>query len=348
MKLINSDENIKLNHSSKRILGIEILRMFLCFRIVLHHYYSSNNKYILKLKQNQFQVSCFFFISFYFLYPTISQTNFKKIKLRLERLFIPYIIYPVLVWIISNLMFLIIKFNRFNRLLTLKELILNLLVGKGIFGIGVLWFHFNLLILTLLFFIFSYFLKTYFLTIFQVIASISLIIQYSEISYKFFSQYKINISMPVGNLTETLSIAVFAFYSASNNIFKLFLQNRKRNIFFSCFLLYLIFNYKVFSHLNGYSSTGIKHNISSFLLFNIFILIPFEKLNSKIIIYIQQITKFTQGIYCLHFLIQYYLKLKFDKNGTFIGVIILYIISYIFSLIGFKTFHKTKLKFLFA
>lgn len=141
MKLLPSNENITINNVSKRILGIEILRMILCFRIVLHHYYSSDNKYILELKQNQFQVSCFFFISFYFLYPIISQTNFSKIKLRLERLLIPYIIYPIIVWIISNLMFLIIKFNRFNRLLTIKELLLNLLVGKGIFGIDIIIFY---------------------------------------------------------------------------------------------------------------------------------------------------------------------------------------------------------------
>lgn len=202
--------------------------------------------------------------------------------------------------------------------------------------------------MTLLFFIFSYFFKTYFLIIFQVVALILLIIQYSEINYNFFSQFKINISMPVGNLTETFPIAIFAFSSASNNIFKLFLKKRKTNIFFSFFFLYLIFKYRIFSPLNGYSSTGIKHNISSFLLFNAFILIPFENLNSKIIRFIQYMTKYTQGIYCLHFLIQYYLKIKFDKNGTFIGVVILYIISYFFSYIGFKTFFKTKLRFLFA
>jgi fucose 4-O-acetylase-like acetyltransferase len=348
MKLISSNENIIINHAQKRILGIEILRMFLCFRIVLLHYYSSDNKYILKLKKNHFQVPCFFFISFYFLYPIISETNFKKFKLRLERLLIPYIIYPIMVWIISNLMFLIFKFNRFNRLLTLRELILNLLVGKGIFGIGVLWFHFNLIILTALFFIFAYFLKADFLLIFQVISSISLIIQYSEINYNFFKQYKINISMPIGNLMETLTIAIFAFSSYSNNTFKLLLKDRKKNIFFSCFFLHLIYKYEIFSTLYGYSSTGIKQNISSFLLFSVFILIPFEKLNSKLIIFIHQITKYTQGIYCLHFLIQYYLKLKFDKNGSFIGVIVLYAISYFFSFIGFKTFYKTKLKFLFS
>ena len=130
-------------------------------------------------------------------------------------------------------MFLIIKYNRFNRLLTFKELLLNLIVGKGIFGIGVLWFHFNLIILSLLFFFFSFILKSYFLILFQIIALITLIIQYSEINYQFFNGYTINISMSIGNLVETLTIAIFAFSLSHNNIFKFFLKNREKYLLFS-------------------------------------------------------------------------------------------------------------------
>ena len=136
MKIKMSKKKNTINNMvlvSRRIIGIEILRMFLCFRIVLLHYYSLNNKYILKLKNNNYQVPCFFFISFYFLYSTISNINIDKMKLRLERLLIPYIIYPIIVWIVNNLMFKIIKFNRFNRLLSIKELIIHLIIGKGIF-----------------------------------------------------------------------------------------------------------------------------------------------------------------------------------------------------------------------
>ena len=226
MELKQINKIAKKKIISKRIIGIEILRMFLCFRIILLHYYSGNNRYILKMKSNRFQVSTFFFISFYFLYPIISQINFVKLKLRLERLLIPYIIYPIIVWIINNLMFLITKFNRFNRLLTINELKLNLIIGRGIFGIGVLWFHFNLLIFTLLFFISSFYMKGYFLMIFQILSSVSYIIQYSRNNYNFFQQFNYNISLSVGSLIETFPIAIFAFSLASINIFKIFLKNR--------------------------------------------------------------------------------------------------------------------------
>jgi len=332
----------------QRNLGLEILRMVLCFRIILLHYYSGKTKFIKKLVSNRTQVSCFFFISFYFLYPMISSRNIHKMKLRLERLFFPFIIYPIVVWIVSNLMFLVIKFNRFNRLLTLRELKLNLLVGKGIFGIGVLWFHFNLIILSIFFFITSLLFKNEFLTITQILSSISYIIQYSKINYILFRPYTLNFRMPIGNLIETFAIAAAAFSFSSSNLLIIFLSNRKKYLFFCLFFLYLITNYNVFSYLSGFSSAGIIKNIYSFCSFNIFYLLPFEILNDKILYFIKQITKFTQGIYCLHFLIEYYLKAIFNKKGSLCDCIILYIISYFLSFIGFKIFSKTKLKYLFS
>ena len=323
VELTTDDENKKTNNTAKRIIGIEILRMFLCFRIVVLHYYTSNNKFLLKLKEHQFQVPCFFLISFYFLYKIILRKDYQKLKLRLERLLVPYIIYPIFVWIINNLIFLITKFNRFNRLLTLNELKLNLIVGKGIFGIGILWFHFNLIILTLLFFIFSVLLEKYFLLLFQFIGLFALLIQYSEINFKYFNQYNINISMSVGNLIETLTMAIFAFSIADANIILFLSKKGIINSLFSCFFLFLIYYYNIFSPLYGFSSSGIKQIIVSFCLFNIFYIIKFDLFNSKTIVLVQQMTKYTQGIYCLHFLIQYYLKLLFDKNGTFIGCFIL-------------------------
>lgn len=344
--ILNNKKNI---HKNKiRILGIEILRMFLCFRIVLLHYYSSKNKYILTLKNNRYQVSCFFFISFYFLFPIIKDLNSGKLKMRLDKLLIPYIIYPIIIWIMNNLLFLIFKYNRFNRLLSLNELIINLIVGRGIFGVGILWFHFNLLIFTLLFYISCSFLKNSFLSIFQIIAFLSYIIQYSGKNYRFFNKYKSTISMSVGNLIETLPLAISAFSLSSFDFFQFISNNTKKYTIFSLYFLYLIFKYNIFSYIEGYSAAGIKKVYVSFILFTNFYILHFEKIHSNILIIIRQITKYTQGIYCLHFIIMHYFKIKYDKNGTFIGCISLYILSYFTSFIGFIIFKNSKLKYLFC
>jgi len=313
----------------KRLIGIEILRAFLCFRIVLLHYYSSNNKFINKLRKNLFQVPCFFFISFYFLYPIIFTKNILKMRIRLERLFIPYIIYPNFVWIINNLMFYIMNSNIYNRYLTLIELKTQIIVGKGIAGLGALWFLFNLLIFTFIFFITSFLINKNYILFFQIISLISYIIQYSEINYRFFIQYTSKIMMSIGNLIETFPLAVGAFSFSSNNLFQILSKyNKTKCIFFCLFIFYLLSNYNVFAYLNGKSSPGIKPMINSIILFSIFYLTPFENINSKILNFITPITKYTQGIYCLNSLLVIYMRRYFEKKGTFIGTIILYIICY--------------------
>lgn len=341
-------KNENKNASKKRNLGIQVLRMFLCFRIVLLHYYSSKNIFIKKLKKRRFQVPCFFFISFYFLYPTISQKNKNKFLLRLERLLVPYIIHPIINWIINNLMFLIIKFNRYNGFLKLKDLTTQIIVGRGIYGIAVLWFHFNLLIFTIFFFIFSFILSNHFLNFFQIFALASYTLQYSGINYRFFKQYTENIWMSIGNLIETFPVAIFAFYFSSIQLNKILLNNRKKCLLFSFLFLYLLSKFDIYAKIKGFSSPGIKQIFISLFLFIFFSLIPFEIFNSKVLLLIEQLTKYTQGIYCLHFLFQYYLRLKFEKRGSFFGCILLYIISYLVSFIGFSVFSGTKLKFLFA
>ena len=191
--------------------------------------------------------------------------------------------------------------------MTLKELKVHLIVGKGIHGIGVLWFQFNLLIYT----------------------------------------FTKKIRMPVGNLVETLPLAIGAFTLASINYFEKSSKNdRIKNIIFYTFFLCLIKHYNIFSYINGYSSPGVKPLINSFFLFYVFSNISLKDINPKIIVVIKQITRYTQGIYCLHMIIQFYMKKYLDK-GSFLGSILLYIFSYYTSFIGFKIFGKTKLRLLF-
>ena len=267
-------------------------------------------------------------------------------KQRLKRLLIPYIIYPIVVWISNNLLFLLFKFNRFNRILTFNELKIQFIVGRGIFGICVLWFIFNLIIISILFFIFSFFLGNHFLFCFQIFSLISYLIQYSEINYQFFNQYTIRIFFSVGNLVETLPIAIGAFSLLSINYLNK-CQSKRKYIFFSTFFFYFLSEYNIFTIIKGYASSGIRPLIISIFIFTIFYLIPFEIINSKILFFIKQITKFTQGIYCLHFVIQHYFRIYLNKEGTLIGCLILYIISYFISFIGFQITKNTNFKFLF-
>jgi len=62
----------------------------------------------------------------------------------------------------------------------------------------------------------------------------------------------------------------------------------------------------------------------------------------------KKITSFTQGIYCLHLIVYYYL-LKFTQIQIigFKTILVIYLISYYISFCGYIIVKQTKMKYLF-
>lgn len=333
----------------KRNLGLELLRMNLCFWIVIFHSCQIKNK---KLKfiliESKLHVPTFIIISFYFLYPIISRNDFYKIKERLNRLFIPFLTYSLITWLINNLLFFFFRFNRFNRKLLIKEIISQLLVGRPC--LGVLWFHFNLIIFTLAFYIISRLFKNNYLFILQIIGILAYILQYSNFNYYFFIQYNNDIKYSIGFFSEFVPIAVNGFSLCSINFIQKLNLHKKRNLFLFSISFYLLFKYNIFNNVKGFNYQGINKNIGAFLLFSIFSIIPLEKIKFKFLIYIiNHITKYTGGIYYLHgIVIEYFKKYIILINfGTIKGAFITYIFCYFISFIGIKLLGKTIFKHLF-
>ena len=123
-------------------LGIQFLRTILSFWIVCFHCIKKKNTIYKKIIfEKKFHVPTFIIISFFMLLKNLRDRSINKMKHRFERLLIPYIIWPSVIWIISNLLFFIIKFNRFNRYLTLYDLIIQLIFGRKY--LCVFWFQFK-------------------------------------------------------------------------------------------------------------------------------------------------------------------------------------------------------------
>ena len=97
--------------------------MILSFWVVAHHCcIIKNQKLKYFMDKKRFHVPTFMFMSFYFFYKNISQKNIIKIKLRFERLLIPYIIWPLFILFINNLFYIIFGVGQFKRrLLFLSE-----------------------------------------------------------------------------------------------------------------------------------------------------------------------------------------------------------------------------------
>ena len=337
---------MKIENSYKRInrnLGIEILRMILCFWVISFHCLNKNNiSYFLYFitKTKFYHVPCFSFISFYYSYNIFCGASKKNVLKRLERLLIPYIVWPLLIFLKHNIIHFI--FNNSGRYISFHDLKIQLITGWGF--VIPLWFLFSIAFLSLFFFILSNIFRKYFLLITQLLALLSYIMQYSQI-YDCLNNYKKNIKMPIIFSISIFPISVFGLSFASLELMNTLKLNRYKTIFFSFVILILMLKYRFFVVMNGYE--GIEYIFSSLFLFIGFYLIPLEKAFLQFQILIKYITRYTNGIYCLQGHVFSLVKLKIDKKGTFKTSVISYIILYFISFIGSKISGKSKFKYLF-
>ena len=138
-----------MKNEKKINIGLAFLRIYLSFLVVTSHCFIPNsefrNKYILKLIRNLYHVPTFYLMSFYFCYKIFKSKNIGKIRIRFQRLLIPYFIWPIIIWSFNNLLsFLFIKIGK----ISFKSLIFQFLTGN--YFMRILWFQYDLIFITLI------------------------------------------------------------------------------------------------------------------------------------------------------------------------------------------------------
>ena len=339
--------NIKIKNKNKNInLGLEILRVLLSFWVLVHHCGEVKNKTFRKyLFNGAFHVPTFIIISFYFSFKIIKNKNINKLKERLERLFFPYIIWPIIIWILNNILYLIFGLD---KRLEIRHLIMQFIIGRPYQY--VLWYQFNIILITIFFSILSFIFHKNFLLLLQIIGLLSYILQYSLYNYVFFQKYTYYIYHSAGLIIEIFPIAVTGLSLSSIEIIQLFNGNSSNAISLSFLSLYIIKKYNIFVSIKGNFYPGIILNVSAIFLFIIFSQISFKYIkDKKKLDLIKEITKYTGGIYYLHVIIANYMSKIFllIKNRTILGCIIIYLICYVICFLGIKITKSNKFRYLF-
>lgn len=204
------------------------------------------------------------------------------------------------------------------------------------------------MVITIIFIFIIFISKKQNLFFIQLIGCFSYFMQYSEYNYKLTEKVGRLKKSSLGNFFNSLPFASTGFTLAYLNIFNI-IQNYKIKIFCFCFYVFaLLEKYDIFCKISyriGYS--GILYNIRTICCIFIFAIIPISKIRNKNLeIILKYITNYTAGIYYLHLIIIFILKnfIIPIKNGTFIGLFMIYLICYLICFIGMKVFGKTKLK----
>lgn len=334
-------------------IGLAVLRVILCFLVIVHHYYNyfystiEWGKIIIKLEYFSFQVRTFFIISFYFSYKTFISFNFKKIYQRFERLLIPYILWPIIFWLINNLLIKISNKN-LNLNHTFYYLKYQLLFGN-IF-IQSFWFQWVLIFITFIFTLIFFVFKKNYIFVLLLLEITSFIFQYNGINHKNFSNYDNTKMYSFGRIIEMIPNAIAGFVIAFYGVIDILRKNNYKTIILCLYAIYFILNFKIFESIRGFDFCGIRLYLMSICLFITFTMFPSEKIKNKTILkFIKQITNHTAGIYYTHDSIYNILKNYNDsmKYKTIEGCIYIYLICYFINFIGSKLLKKTKLRHLF-
>lgn len=327
---INQLNKIQINK------GIQILRMLLAYLILEFHCYNIKHTklqlIIVSYRVHIFCVPTFYVISYYFSYKILKLKNINKIQLRIKKIIIPYIIWPIIFFLINN------NFS-------IKNLCIQLLIGKRIYN--VLWFQCILIFSFIFLSIITLSLRHNFVYIIQLVGISGYI--YINLNNNFYMKYNSEIKILIEDFFRGLffaTIGISISFFGGINYFKI---NRKKSILFSLFILFLIKDFFILINKYHYLRNLIL-GLVSISLFILFSTLSSDNNNNKFLNkIIIQITNYTGGIYYLHYKIRDILShiLIIIKNKTLFGCIINYIICYFICFMGFKAFKKTNLKYLF-
>ena len=328
-------------------LGLQVLRLFLCLWIVIIHC-SIIKKAHKKYSDKGFHVPTFILMSFYFFYRTLFKRSISKIISRFQRLIIPYIIWPIIIFFLYRFLYQCLNLRIASDNLKINDIYLQLLIGSRYHG--VFWFQFNLIFLSLFFVIISLIFKIYFLNIFKIFGALSLYFQISEINYRVFRNFNSLFSKNIGSLFELLPIAVVGLILGSKRLLLKIEQSTFIFYFFMVFSIYILFEYDIFIIKQGFRYSNILLNLfGSLSLFMTFGSLPFKQTEKcKLLIVLNNITKFTGGIYYIHPIIRDFLRKissYFDRKRNYYNSFIIYFISYFVCFIGAKLFSNYQLKY---
>ena len=190
------------------------------------------------------------------------------------------------------------------------------------------------------------------LLIFFILVLISYILQYSGINYYLSKKYlNTYAKLSFGRFIEALPNAITGYTFAYLKIINILKKYRLKVIFFSLSILIIISKYNIFENLKNFKYGGLRLNIAASCIFILFSLLPFENIKNNISIkLIKYFTRFTGGVYYMHYLVgkSYLIKIILKSlKDTIFGCMIIYLLCYSISYFGIKIFGKNKIKYMF-
>jgi fucose 4-O-acetylase-like acetyltransferase len=329
--------------------GISLLRMLMCFTVILCHCwnYTNNEKYLLPFSMlRQYAVPVFMFMSFFLTQKNFIDKGKDYILNRIWKLIIPQIAWAVIYYITYVVIGIAMHVQMVNGI---TDLFWQIITGHSPALNATMWFQTNLIVISLIFFVvFYFFSENMGVAIIILLSIISLFLQYSGINYILFGGLRYELEYPLGRLAEMIPIATFGFIASRYKLVTLF-KNNMKNLVLSgvLFVLFVILDHKLFVIPLNFQYAGIWKVLAGYSLTSFAYNCNFDALVTKFPFYSRLITKHTLGIYCGHRLIA---TILFGILSVYFGIetYMFYqcILIYVLGFVLFEIFSKLPIKWI--
>ena len=278
--------------------------------------------------------------------------NIIKLLKRIERILLPYIIFPIFVMILNNYIHSKLKPRYINLKISFRDLIIQLIFGSGF--LLPLWYLYDLLLFTFIFLIIITIFSGKYLLVLNTLTVLCYIFQCSGYNTQFFAKLKYGCYRhALKKIAIMFPFAVLGFTIYSFKLIEEMKKNRFITIYFSSVILYVINKYPFFNNIADHINSSLLYFFGSSLLFFIFILLPTQsiKKNKVIAKIIEKCTSNTMGVYLLHtpifrYLVNQITTIKFEskRKVNFYNCLKIYFICYYISFVCSKIFKNTKIR----
>lgn len=324
--------------------SIAFLKVFFSFCVVLAHYWVTDTDSALMnpiLYLIAVAAPMFFIISFYLTSDKLSDSDINGLGKRLLRLYFPFITWAFLYfggYLLLGYFFSVTRLpNEFVIRFTKKDLFWQLLAGSDRHLCPQLWFQFDLIIITTLFWFIYKISKKFGILILTLFGITCIVLQYTQVNYNLFCKFEYELWFPLGRLAESIPFAVAGSLISRKCFVSKIQKYRLPAILVSLSLLIVI------GHLDivptpelGFEYCGIRMLIYTTSLFIIVLLFPFERIAESVKKVLRFLAKYSFGVFCIHLgigrcweLIICY-NLNWEK-GTFAECLLIFAVSILIS-----------------
>lgn len=294
--------------------SIAFTKMFLSFCVVCCHYWNPENAtfypVVMLRRMCAVAVPIFIIMSFFLTEKIYADENTSKIKGRAWRLIYPYFSWALLYFFGYTILDRILKLIGFEQGLQLSftyhDLLWQMAFGSDRFLCPQLWYQFDLIVLTALVWIIFRYLKRYAWQIMIFLGIISYYIQYSGINNKLFGEYEYEVRWSTGRLIEVLPLVCIGLFLANKNFLER-IKVHRLYVAVICIISLLIIAYGGLftTPPDGFGYGGTYIAFYATIAFTLFYQLPFEKLPNIFKKILAFLSKYSFGVFCIHFGVGY-------------------------------------------